>query len=295
MAITKRNYIPGDYETFTNESIGTPVLNTWTPFSLDGLFNFDVADDIVLSQDGSVVPSSAYELKTDSTYTAREKDYSGLTLVKMFRITNASYAGVATTASGKNFGSSVSNELLYSLYQGALEYSRTAYTSSASFTTSTSLFRSLHVFNDLTGDATFTITDGGGDERNKFTVKNNDSEYKVIVTDGDNTYNVMPGQSVNFYEKSGLVWANAGWEMINDFGGTVISGTLEVENGLYRLDMMGSTTTRIAMLTVDTSKAQAFGVWESSNNAYYTVASGLWATQNASYYLDKLYKWHNAA
>ena len=219
MAITRRNYTPGQYENFTNEPVGTPVLNTWYTFQLDGLFSFDVANDVILYQGGSPIPTSAYELSTDATYTAREVDFSGLTLVKMFRITNATYAGIATTASGKNFGSAVDNDLAYSLYVAALAsaaavVSRYTYTGSDTWTTETDKYSSIHVFSGLSADATFTITDGGGDERNKFTVKNADSTYKIIVTDGTYPYWVMPGQSVDFYENSGLVWASAGWERI---------------------------------------------------------------------------------
>jgi hypothetical protein len=128
MAITRRNYTPGQYETFTNEPVGTPVLNTWYPFQLDGLFSFDVADDVILYQGGSPIPSSAYDLSTDATYTAREASFSGLTLVKQFRITNATYAGIATVASGKNFGSAVDNDLLYIIYQSTFNVGDFKYT-----------------------------------------------------------------------------------------------------------------------------------------------------------------------
>lgn len=116
MSVSKRNYIRGDYETITAEPVGSPVLDEWTYFVLDGFFKFEVAD-VSLSQGGSPIPSSAYELAIDEKWTAEEAKSGGTasTLYKMFRVTDVTYAGIATTIAGKNFGSMVDNEAVWSV------------------------------------------------------------------------------------------------------------------------------------------------------------------------------------
>ena len=109
MAVIKLDYIPGSYEAITDEPLDdTPVLNTWYHFTIDGWSH--AMSDIVLKQGGSVVPTSAYELTIDEKYKAREVSESGKTLYGLWRIVDGTYDAIATTISGNNFASYVSNE-----------------------------------------------------------------------------------------------------------------------------------------------------------------------------------------
>ena len=109
MAVTKLDYIPGSYEAITDEPLDdTPVLNTWYHFTIEGWSH--AMSDIALKQGGSVIPTSAYELTIDTKYTAREVSESGKTLYGLWRIVDGTYDAIATTISGNNFASYVSNE-----------------------------------------------------------------------------------------------------------------------------------------------------------------------------------------
>ncbi len=113
MSIDRMNYIPGQSETISAVSVGYPVLNEWTYFKLDGHFKFEMAN-VSLSQGGSAVPTAAYELAIDNTWTENEADYSGDTLYAMFRIIDDTYDAIETFVSGKNYGSMVDNEAVKS-------------------------------------------------------------------------------------------------------------------------------------------------------------------------------------
>lgn len=109
MAITKLNYVPGAFEAITDEAIeDVPALDTWYYFKLDTWVH--LMADIVLKQSAVVIPESAYELTKDTKYTSRETNESAKIVYAKFKITNVTYAGIATTISGSNFGTYVDNE-----------------------------------------------------------------------------------------------------------------------------------------------------------------------------------------
>lgn len=109
MAVTKRNYVPNEYEAITTESIGSLVIDTWSYFELDSYYKFLVSD-VVITYSGGTVPSSAYELQVDSKYTSSETGLTDKTLYGMIKITNATYAGTELFVTGNNFGTYTDNE-----------------------------------------------------------------------------------------------------------------------------------------------------------------------------------------
>lgn len=109
MAVAKLDYIPGDFEGLTDEPLDdSPVLNTWYHFTINGWSH--VFSDIVLKQGGTPLPGAAYELEIDTKYTEREVSESGKTIYGLWRIVDGTYDEIATTISGNNFASYVSNE-----------------------------------------------------------------------------------------------------------------------------------------------------------------------------------------
>lgn len=116
MAITKLNYVPGESETITDETLSpaAPVIDTWYHFEIGDWSH--VMSDIVLKQSATPIPTNAYELAIDTKYTAREAAETGDTLYAMFKITNGTYAGILTTISGENFGTYVDNESIESRF-----------------------------------------------------------------------------------------------------------------------------------------------------------------------------------
>lgn len=113
MAITKRNYIPGEFEEVLN--IQQPQINpnTWVYFVLDDYFKFELSDIVIRvdSETGPILtPGTDYELSRDDFYTDLESNYSGKILYGMIRYTNPAYSARTPFVSGNNFGTMVDNE-----------------------------------------------------------------------------------------------------------------------------------------------------------------------------------------
>jgi hypothetical protein len=106
---TQYDVKPGIFETISDVSIGTFVLNEWTHFELDGNYDF-LLSDVVIKSGATIISASNYELAQDTAATTQEAGQSGKTLYGQIRITNIAYVGIELNVSGSNFGSYVSNQ-----------------------------------------------------------------------------------------------------------------------------------------------------------------------------------------
>lgn len=113
MAISKLNYVPGQFETITGEALGSYVDSAWNYFKIDGYFKYELSEVELRanSADGTVLLNGVdYALAVDEYYTNIESNYTGNVLAGMFRILNPSYYGKQIFVSGANFGTMIDNE-----------------------------------------------------------------------------------------------------------------------------------------------------------------------------------------
>jgi hypothetical protein len=109
MAVTKLNYVPGEFEAVTAEASGVITFGASQYFVLLDSFKFVLAD-VAAYADGVLMLPSEYTLYTDVKYTNLESTRSTKTLYAKIEVTNAAHDGKALTVDGNNFGSYTDNE-----------------------------------------------------------------------------------------------------------------------------------------------------------------------------------------
>lgn len=111
MAILKRNYTAGDFESVTQQHAGAITAGVYQYFVFEGYFKFELSDIIVYAGSPlTIVDSSLYDLVVDQKYTEKEVGFSGKTLYAMIRFNDISLDGSDFYVSGNNFGTMVDNE-----------------------------------------------------------------------------------------------------------------------------------------------------------------------------------------
>jgi hypothetical protein len=109
MAIVKRNYVPGQFESITDEPAGIVTHNEFQYFELDGFYKFEVANPII-KIGGSTISAADYTLAIDEKYTGLEIGKTNATLYSQIKFTNPIHDGLEFTVAGQNFGTMVDNE-----------------------------------------------------------------------------------------------------------------------------------------------------------------------------------------
>jgi len=105
LAITKRNYVPGENEIIAQVSAGVVTFNQSQYFMLEGYWKFSISDIQVYYGAGKdLVPALDYELIVDDKYTDLESSYTGKTLHSKIKFTNVLYDGEEFFITGLNYG-----------------------------------------------------------------------------------------------------------------------------------------------------------------------------------------------
>lgn len=300
----RRTYVPGESETITNEDVGTPTINIWYYFELDGLFKFELAD-IVLKQSGVPVPGNAYELAEATDYTAKEVGKSGKKIYAMFRITNASYAGNATTVDGLNFGAMTDNDIVKGNYDRSMSSSGSLVVlddADYAYTIESTDFNITFDCSNFTADRTITFTQGAGANiLNKITILN-PSAYRAILTDSTDTYWCQTSESFNVFFNQNTFSRSTGWGLVYDnsantlpvpatslLGGAVFLNTRYSLLGSYVSD--GRSFLGEVYIKEISSSVQVNGI-SGAERMYYSTVAGF-NTDNSSVDIKQIWRWYN--